>query len=68
MSAPDPTASAPGHGPDDPATVLGLGLGLPVTDAAVQRALHANVYPLPETDEDARFCFGLVADLADVLV
>ncbi len=54
--------------PDTATDRLAVGLGLPVPDASVQRALHARVYPLPDPGEDARFCFGLIADLADVLV
>lgn len=68
MNTPDAAAPAPDHGPSDPTIALGLGLGLPVPDAAVQRALAASVYPLRDPGEDPRFCFGLIADLADVLV
>lgn len=56
----DDAIPAPG-GPDEPAIALAAGLGLPVTDAAVQRALQASVYPLPDPGEDhPRFCFGLI--------
>lgn len=65
--APEPP---PGDGPDAPTVSFGSGLGLPVTDPAVQQALKAHTYPLPDdgTASDPRFCFGLIADLADVLV
>ncbi|MHA5050041.1 hypothetical protein [Streptomyces sp. SD15] len=58
----------PASGASEPAASFAAGLGLPVTDTAVQRALRAGAYPLPDEGTDSRLCFGLIADLADVLV
>lgn len=58
--------------PDDgtqprPSNASADGTG-PHASQVLRRALAARAYPLPDTGDDSRFCFGLIADLADVLV